>query len=72
MKIPIPTLDDFPSDKANCGNCTRQGGGCPRNRNNKNKQHNGLLYGYDAEVTGIIYKCPNYTGVYASGPESGN
>ena len=29
--------------------------------NNKN-QHNGLLYGTNKEVTGIIYRCPNYTG----------
>ncbi len=63
MKIPIPTLEDFPSDRANCGNCTRKGGSCPRSKNNK-QQHNGLLYGLNGEVSGIIYRCLNYTGPF--------
>ena len=63
MKVPIPTLEDFPVDRANCGNCTRKGGYCPRNKSNK-QQHNGLLYGFNKEVTGIIYRCINYTGAF--------
>ena len=59
----IPTLEDFPSDRPNCGNCTRKGGACPRSMNNKN-QHNGLLYSFNKEVKGIIYCCPNYTGPF--------
>lgn len=46
----IPTIDDFPHDRANCGNCTRKGGACPRNKSNK--QHNGLLFGYNKEIAG--------------------
>ena len=63
MKVPIPTIEDFPSDRANCGTCTRKGGYCPRSKSNK-RQHNGLLYGFNKEVIGIIYRCPNYTGKY--------
>ena len=62
MKI-IPTIDDFPSDRPNCDNCTRKGGPCPRSKNNK-QVHNGLLHGFNKEVTGIIYRCPNYTGPF--------
>lgn len=62
MKIPIPTIDDFPSDRANCGNCTRKGGVCARSKSKQ--RHNGLLMGYAGEVTGIIYCCPSYTGPY--------
>ena len=60
MKVDI-TLDDFPQDRANCGNCTRKGGACVRSKNNKT-QHNGNLYGFNSEVTGVIYRCVNYTG----------
>ena len=60
----IPTIDDFPSDRPNCGNCTRKGGACPRTKSNK-QQHNGLLFGYKKEIAGIIYCCPNYTGQFA-------
>ena len=63
MKVPIPTLEDLPSDQANCATCTRQGGGCARTAN-KNRQHNGLLYNEAGEVTGMIAKCTNYTGRY--------
>jgi len=63
MKIPIPTIEDFPADRANCGNCTRKAGVCPRSKNNK-QQHNGLLYGFGNQVTGIIYRCVNYTGPF--------
>ena len=38
------TLEDFPQDSANCGNCTRKGGACERTKNNK-QQHNGYLFG---------------------------
>ena len=61
MKVPPIQLEDFPADKANCGNCTRMGGACPRQKSNK-RQHNGNLYGFNGEVAGVIYCCPNYTG----------
>ena len=56
----ILTMDDFPSDKKNCGNCTRRGGACPRNE----KRHpNGYVMNQGTkEVGGVIYCCPNYTG----------
>ena len=53
MKMPIPTIEDFPADRANCGTCTRKGSYCPRSKKNK-QQHNGLLYGFGNQVTGII------------------
>ena len=54
------TMDDFPSDRKNCGNCTRKGGACPRNE----KRHpNGYVMNQGTkEVGGVIYCCPNYTG----------
>lgn len=58
------TLEDFPSDRASCATCTRTGGVCPRNNQNKNKQHNGILYGIANEPAGIIYRCTHYTGKY--------
>lgn len=55
------TIDDFPDDRPNCGNCTRQGGVCPRT--SKNKQiHNGIIFGATGQPAGIIYGCPHYTG----------
>lgn len=62
MRVLI-TLEDFPQDSANCGNCTRKGGACERTKNNK-QQHNGYRFGIGGEPTGIIYRCPNYTGRY--------
>lgn len=61
MKITPLALEDFPADKANCGNCTRKGGFCPRQKSNK-RQHNGNIYSFNGEVAGVIYRCPNYTG----------
>ena len=63
MKISTITLEDFKDDKANCGNCTRKGGACPRNKSNK-QIHNGNIFGFNGEVVGIIYCCPNYTGAF--------
>ena len=65
MKVPPIQLEDFHADKANCGNCTRRGGACPRQKSNK-RQHNGNLYGFNGEISGVIYCCPNYTGKYIS------
>ena len=65
MNVPPLRLEDFPADNANCGNCTRKGGSCPRQKSNK-RQHNGNLYGFNGEVSGVIYCCPNYTGKYIS------
>ena len=62
MNIPIPTLDDFPTDRANCGNCKQSRSICPRAKSN-NTQHNGLIY-RNSEVQGIIYLCPNYKGPF--------
>lgn len=59
----ILTLDDFPSDKKNCGNCTRKAGICPRVKLDKT-QHNGYLFSPTGEQSGIIYCCPHYTGIY--------
>ena len=65
MNVPPLRLEDFPADNANCGNCTRRGWACPRQKSNK-KQHNGNFYGFNGEVSGVIYCCPNYTGKYIS------
>ena len=61
MNAPL-TIDDFPSDRKNCGNCTRKGGACPRN----SKRHpNGyVMNSVTGEVGGVIYRCPNYTGSF--------
>ena len=56
-------LEDFPSDKKNCGNCTRKSGICPRTKSDKT-QHNGYLFSQCGELSGIIYCCPHYTGIY--------
>lgn len=65
MYIPTITLEDLPSDKANCGNCTRKLGVCLRTHSNK-RQHNGYFYDSNGEVVGMITKCPNYTGPFDS------
>lgn len=65
----IITLDDFPSNEANCGNCTRKGGGCLRSKSDKTI-HNGYMYGIGGDPSGIIYRCPHYTGPYAKGGEA--
>ena len=58
------TLEDFPQDRANCGNCTRKGGACARSKSDKTI-HNGNIFGKNGEVSGVIYKCVHYTGKYA-------
>lgn len=62
MKAPVPTLDDFPSDRPNCGNCKQSRAICPRAKSNK-QVHNGLIYRY-GEAQAIIYRCPHYEGVF--------
>lgn len=59
MNVQI-TLEDFPQDRANCGNCTRNGGACARSKNDKTI-HNGNIYN-NGEACGVIYKCVHYTG----------
>jgi hypothetical protein len=56
----LMTIEDFPNDKANCGNCTRRGAACPR----REKRHpNGYVKNsLTGEIGGIIYCCPEYTG----------
>lgn len=61
MNKSIITLEDFSSDKPNCGNCTRKGGSCPRAKINK-QVHNGNIYGFNGDVAGVIYRCANYSG----------
>ena len=56
----IPTIEDFPSDKANCGNCTRKGGVCPRSQ--KRFPNGYIMNSLTGEISGIIYCCPHYTG----------
>lgn len=63
MNVQI-TLDDFPQDRANCGNCTRKGGACARSKSDKTI-HNGNIYNH-GEVSGVIYKCIHYTGRFES------
>lgn len=60
------TIEDFPADKKNCGNCTRKDGVCPR----KSKQNpNGyVMNSVTGEIGGIIYCCPNYTGKFEEKP----
>ena len=54
------TMEDFPADRKNCWNCTRNGGACPRN---EKKHPNGyVMNSVTGEVGGVIYCCTNYTG----------
>lgn len=64
MYVPLPTLDDLPSNEKNCGTCTRKGGACARNATIKRLMHNGLIYNEAGECTGMIACCLNYTGPY--------
>lgn len=59
----MPTLDDLPTNKASCANCTRKGGICPREKKTKT-QHNGLIYNFANECVGIISCCQHYTGPF--------
>ena len=64
MSQVLITIEDFPSDKKNCGNCTRKGGQCARSKSNKT-QHNGYLFNhFTRDIYGIIYCCPHYTGQF--------
>ncbi len=54
------TMDDFRTDRKNCGNCTRKGGACPRN--DKRNPNGYVMNSVTCEVGGVIYCCPNYTG----------
>jgi len=65
MKVEL-TLEDFPSDKKNCGNCTRKAGVCPRRK--KSNQNGYVMNSVTGEVGGIIYCCPNYTGHFEKKP----
>ena len=55
-------LEDFPSDKANCGTCTRKGGHCLRS---EKRFPNGLVRNsLTGNFDGVIYRCVNYTGKF--------
>ena len=56
------TLNDFPPDKRNCGNCTRQGGAC--HRSGKSFPNGYVINELTRDIGGIIYCCPHYTGRY--------
>lgn len=60
----LPTLEDLPTNKANCATCTRKRGGCARSKDIKCLQHNGLLYSLNGDVVGMIAGCVNYTGKF--------
>lgn len=66
----IPTIEDLPTNKANCATCTRKGGDCARNKDIKNHQHNGLLYGLNGDIVGMIVRCVNYTGPFSKSKEA--
>ena len=55
-------LSNF-SDEANCATCTRKGGPCPRSET-KRYPNGYVVSGVTRAVSGIIYKCPHYTGPY--------
>lgn len=57
------TMDDFPADRKNCGNCTRNGGACPRG---EKRFPNGYVLTGTREIGGVIYCCQNYTGRFES------
>lgn len=62
MTTPI-TLDDFPTNEANCATCTRTAGECARSKANKHFP-NGMCKGINGETAGIIYRCQHYMGRY--------
>ncbi len=63
MNIPLPTLEDLPSNKRNCGTCTRQGGSCARSKS-KNSSNGYIKSSVTNEISGMICCCPHYTGRY--------
>lgn len=56
------TIDDFPADKPNCGNCTYRGAGCARAK----KAHpNGMVKNScTGNYDGVIYLCTFYEGKF--------
>ena len=58
------TIDDFPTDRANCATCTqRRSLFCERMRV-RSGVRGGYLHGPSGSVTGVIYRCVNYVGRY--------
>lgn len=53
------TLDDMPSDKPNCGNCTYRGAGCARARKDLK---DGVRNSCTGNIDGYVYRCVNYQG----------
>lgn len=62
----LTTIEDFPADKKNCGNCTRKAGVCPRRK--KENPNGYVMNSVTGEIGGIIYRCPNYTGQFEEKP----
>lgn len=56
------TLEDLPHDKANCGNCTRQGAGCARRE--KRFPNGYVVSEVTKQISGTIAGCPHYTGPF--------
>lgn len=62
MKSFLLTIEDLPSDRASCWNCTRKGGVCPRA--GKRFPNGYVMNSVTGDVGGIVTLCPHYTGVY--------
>ena len=56
----LPTMDDLPRDKANCGNCEYRGADCPRRE--KRFPNGYVMNRCTGEVGGIITGCTKYEG----------
>ena len=55
----LPTLSDLPSDRPNCGNCTRHGK-CARS--SKEYPNGYVVNPHTREITGMIVGCPQWAG----------
>ena len=55
MKVQL-TIEDFPDDRKNCGNCTRKAGICPRRK--KSNPNGYVMNSVTGEVIGNIYDNP--------------
>lgn len=63
IKDLIPTIDDLPTNKANCLTCTRKSVLCWRRRHTKSNP-NDYLKSPNGEIGGMVCWCPHYTGEY--------
>lgn len=66
MKVDL-TINDFPSNKANCATCTQKSTlFCVRNRRSKTFGNRAGYVKNDStgSYDGVIYRCPNYQGPF--------